>query len=148
MIWVIDASVAVRWCIEDEAHPNADGVLMELIDRPEEFAVPELFAFEVYAVLHRVHPQGLDVYRKGIVPLLQGGMFRQPMTEKLAAKAHRFITYGLTGYDACYAALAQDMKGVWLTFDQKAHELIRKENISCYLGKRMPPSWPGHRAAP
>ena len=27
MIWVIDASVALRWLIEDETHPHADDVL-------------------------------------------------------------------------------------------------------------------------
>ena len=43
MIWVVDASVAVRWFLKDETHPNADKVLRRLIDHPELFAVPELF---------------------------------------------------------------------------------------------------------
>jgi predicted nucleic acid-binding protein len=57
-------------------------------------------------------------------------------------KANQFVKCGLTGYDACYAALAQDVKGMWLTFDQKAHTLIRKENVSWFIGKNMPPNWP------
>lgn len=143
MIWVIDASVALRWFIQEEAHPNADRVLKELIDRPEPFAVPELFTFEVYTVLERLHPSGLEVFREGLIPILQGGLFRQPMTEKLAMKAHRYVRLGLTGYDACYAALALDLKGLWLTFDQKAHEVIKRENISFCLEKGLPPHWPG-----
>lgn len=142
MIWVIDASVALRWFIEEEAHPNADRVLKELIDRPEPFAVPELFAFEVYSVLERLHPSGLEAFREGLIPILQGGMFRQPMTEKLAMKAHRYVLLGLTGYDACYAALARDLKGLWLTFDQKAHQAIEREKVSFCLEKGMPPHWP------
>jgi len=141
MIWVIDASVAVRWFIGDEMHPNADRVLVKLIDQPGIFTIPELFAFEVYAVLQRAHPDGLEAFQKGIIPLLQGGILRHPMTEKLAMKANQFVKYGLTGYDACYAALAQDVKGMWLTFDQKAHTLIRKENVSWFIGKNMPPNW-------
>ena len=141
MIWVIDASVAVRWFIEDEIHPNAEKVLMKLIGQPDAFTVPELFAFEVYAVLQRLHPEGLEVFRKGIIPLLQGGMFRQPMTEKLAKKANRYVQMGLTGYDACYAALAKDVKGMWLTFDREAHILIQKENVSCFVGQKMPLNW-------
>jgi predicted nucleic acid-binding protein len=47
MIWVIDASVALRWLIEDEAHLHADDVLEKAVQYPENFAVPELFAFEV-----------------------------------------------------------------------------------------------------
>jgi len=58
MIWVLDASVAVRWFLKNESHPNADAVLQRLIDCPEFFAVPELFCFEVYAVLCRLHPSG------------------------------------------------------------------------------------------
>jgi len=143
MIWIIDASVAVRWFIEEEAHAHADEVLEKVIDEPERFAVPELFAFEVFSVLQRIHPNGLEAFRKGIMPLLQGGIFRQPMTESLAIKANSFAKLGLTGYDACYAALARDLKGMWLTFDEQAHSLIQKEKMSFFLDKRMPPSWPG-----
>jgi predicted nucleic acid-binding protein len=143
MIWIIDASIAVRWFIEEEAHAHADEVLEKVIDRPERFAVPELFAFEVFSVLRRMHPNGLEAFRKGIMPLLQGGIFRQPMTESLAVKANSFVNLGLTGYDACYAALARDLKGIWLTFDEQAHTLIQKEKISCLLEEEMPPSWPG-----
>ena len=77
------------------------------------------------------------------MPLLQGGIFRQPMTESVAVKANSFVNLGLTGSDACYAAVARDLKGIWLTFDEQAHSLIQKENISCVLDERMPPSWPG-----
>ena len=143
MIWVIDASVAIRWFIEEEAHPHADEVLEKVIDKPERFAVPELFAFGLFSVLQRIHPSGLEAFRKGIIPLLQGGIFRHPMTENLALIAESFVNLGLTRYDACYAALARDLKGIWLTFDEQAHSLIQKEKISCLLEEEMPPSWPG-----
>jgi predicted nucleic acid-binding protein len=142
MIWVIDASVALRWLIKEEAHAHADEVLEKLIDDPGRFAVPELFAYEVFSVLLRVHSRGLWAFRKGIIPILQMGIFRQPMTETVAVKANRFVKLGLTGYDACYAALAQDLKGVWLTYDKKAHELIRDQKISCLLEEKMPAGWP------
>jgi predicted nucleic acid-binding protein len=141
VIWVIDASVALRWFLQEEVHQNAERVLKALIDRPESFAVPELFAFEVYAVLQRLHPSALEVFRQGLIPLLQGGVFRQPMTDKLAVMAKRYVDLGLSGYDASYAALAQEMKGMWLTFDQKAHRAIEREKVSFWLGKAMPPHW-------
>jgi len=142
MIWVIDASVAVRWLIEDEAHSHADEVLEKAVQYPENFAVPELFAFEVYSVLQRVHPSGLKAFTGAIIPLLQGGIFRQPMTESLANRARPFVKKGLTGYDACYAALAKQMRGMWLTFDQKAHRKIDKLKVSYFLGGRsMPGKW-------
>ncbi|MBN1103330.1 MAG: type II toxin-antitoxin system VapC family toxin [Deltaproteobacteria bacterium] len=142
MIWIVDASVALKWFVEEERHPHADEVLERIVERPEHFAVPELFAFEVYAVLQRVHPSAQKVFVEGILPLLQSGLLREPMTEKLARNANRFVRLGLTGYDACYAALARDLAGTWLTFDQKAHAAIEKENISCFLDKAMPRGWP------
>ena len=141
MIWVIDASVALRWYLEEEVHDCADEVLKKVVENPGRFAVPELFAFEVYAVLQCLHPNGLQAFRKGIIPLLQGGMLRHPMTEELAVKANRFVRKGLTGYDGCYAALALDLKGCWLTFDRKAHQLIEKDEISCLLSEGLPEDW-------
>ena len=141
MIWIVDASVAVRWFLKDESHPNADAVLQRLIDSPESFAVPELFCFEVYAVLSRVHPSAQDVFIKGMIPILNSGIFRQPMTESLAMDAARFVKKGLTGYDATYAALAAEMKGRWLTFDQKAHKRLLKERVSHDITKSLPKKW-------
>jgi predicted nucleic acid-binding protein len=141
MIWILDASVAIRWFLEDEDHPHADAVLRRLIDSPELFAVPELFSFEVYAVLCRVHPSGHTAFVKGIIPILSGGILRQPMTESLADEAGRFVRKGLTGYDACYAALASEMKGEWLTFDQKAHRILSGEGLSHDLTRALPRDW-------
>ncbi len=133
----------MRQLLCGEIHPCAEKVLKKVIDEPERFAVPELFAFEVFSVLQRVHPNGLQAFRKGIIPLLQFGMFRQPMTDNLAVQANHFVKLGLTGYDACYAALARDLKGKWITFDKKAHRFIQKERISCLLEDGMPKNWPG-----
>jgi len=141
MIWVLDASVALRWLIEDEAHVNADEALRRIVAEPYRFAVPELFAFEVFSVLNRIHPQAGKAYTLGIIPILQGGILRQPMTEGLAIKAGRFVRMGLTGYDACYAALALDLGGCWLTFDRKAHHLIEKENMSWLISDSLPYGW-------
>lgn len=142
MIWVIDASVALRWLLEEEVHPHADMVLEKVVEDPDSFAVPELFAFEVFSVLRRLHPAGLQAFKSGIIPILQLGIFRQPMTERLAVKADPFAKLGLTGNDACYAALALDLDGIWLTFDKKAHSLIQKKKVSWFLENSMPDNWP------
>ena len=141
MIWIVDASVAVRWFIEEETHVHADEVLKRMVNEPRRFAVPELFSFEVFSVLHRLHPDAIQVFTKAIIPLLQGGIFRQPMTEDLALKASRFVRLGLPRYGACYAALAKDLKGLWLTFDHKAHRLLEREKVSCLLADALPKNW-------
>ncbi|MDO9514740.1 MAG: type II toxin-antitoxin system VapC family toxin [Syntrophales bacterium] len=142
MVWVIDASVALRWFIEDEKHPNADEVLRCVVSAPELFAVPELFSFEVFSVLSRIHPSGRDAFIRGVIPILNGGILRYPMTEKLATRASGFVKKGLTGYDACYAALARETKGLWLTFDARAHACLTGERVSHLLTEALPKGWP------
>ncbi len=141
MIYVIDASVAVKWLLEEETHPNAEQVLERLIEDPESFAVPELFCFEVFSVLQRAHPDGLKAFSQGIIPILQSGMLRHPMTEELANGAEPFLRCGLTGYDACYASLAKELGGQWLTFDKKAHNAIKQFDVSCFLQDMIPKEW-------
>jgi predicted nucleic acid-binding protein len=141
VIWIVDASVAIRWFISQESHPHADLVLDRILSYPEEFAIPELFCFEVYAVLCRLHPHGADVFLKGMMPVVNCGILRYPMTAGLAKKASAFIAKGLTGYDACYAALAKELGGVWLTFDEKAHQRIKTSRVSHFLQKSLPKDW-------
>lgn len=137
MRFVIDASVAVRWFLEEERHPHSTLVLDRLLAKPELFAVPELFCFEVFAVLQRIHPVS-SVYSTTIIPLLQGGMLRYPMTYDLAKRGHAYCSDGLSGYDATYAALAEMLGALWITFDSKAHRLIEARNVSMDLGKELP----------
>jgi predicted nucleic acid-binding protein len=141
MIWVIDASVAVRWFLKEEHHPGSDAVLRRLIDQPGNFAVPELFCFEVFSVLCRIHPQVSNVFINGLMPLITNGLLRYPMTESLATHAVAFTEKGLTGYDACYAALARELNGTWLTFDQKAHRAIKQQGLSHDLNSGLPGKW-------
>ena len=137
-MWVLDASVALRWVLEEEAHPDARHVLERLIERPAQFAVPELFAFETYSVIFRVHPHPMRAYQSAVLPHLVAGMLRYPMTEELAELASEFVDMGLTGYDATYAALARIVRGRWLTFDAAAHRRINNQGISFLLGQGIP----------
>jgi predicted nucleic acid-binding protein len=139
--YVIDASVALRWYIEEEKHENAESVFRRLIDEPTDFAVPELFAYEVFSTLFRVHPKPLPTFQEGILPLLNSGLLRYPMTEGIAGRASRYIAFGLAGYDAVYVALAEEIGALWLTFDGRAHARIQQERISIDLSKGLPAGW-------
>ena len=76
-----------------------------------------------------------------LFPVVEGGVFRHPMTAALVAQSGRFLSMGLTGYDACYAGLAAELDAQWITFDRYAHELIAREKVSVDLGSQMPPNW-------
>lgn len=143
MSYVVDASVALRWFLTEERHPHADAVLERMTAEPERFAVPELFGFEVLSVLARVHPEPAVALHDGVLPVLSTGILRYPMTPALADRALELVPHGLSGYDACYAALAAELDGTWLTFDRRAHDLIANTGLSENLWNRMPSDWLG-----
>jgi predicted nucleic acid-binding protein len=131
--YVIDASVAVRWVLEDEVHEHAETIIQKVFSSPEYFAVPELFGYEVLAVLFRLHADPILAYKTAILPVLQCGLLRYPITESVVDKSSTYSNLGLTGYDACYAALAEELGGVWLTFDKKAVQKVRELDIAVDL---------------
>jgi predicted nucleic acid-binding protein len=141
MSWVLDASVAVRWFLEDESNENAERVLDRLVQQPGRFAVPELFCFEIFSVLQRLHPAPLKAFVEGVMPILQGGLLRYPMTESLAGRADKFERKGLSAYDACYVALAEELEGVWLTFDKRAVSRPADPKLAYFLDRGLPKEW-------
>ena len=60
------------------------------------------------------------------------------MKDDFAVKADRYVKRGLTGHDACYAALAADLNGCWLTFDKNAHQVVAADGISGLLSEGLP----------
>jgi len=131
--YILDASVAIRWYVKETEHPNANLILKKLIREPEIFAVPELFTYEILSVLYRTHPEAKQIFNEDINRFLHSGILRYPMTENIYTRADRFIKKGLTGYDAVYVALAEELNGVWLTFDARAHKKIVEEKLSINL---------------
>jgi predicted nucleic acid-binding protein len=139
--YVIDASVALRWYLAEERNASADAVHERVVDEPEAFAVPELFGYEVFSVLFRLHPEPLRTFREGILPLLSSGILRYPLTEGISQKAATYVGKGLSGHDAFYVALAVELGALWLTFDSKAHSQLRQDHVSVDLGSGMPEEW-------
>lgn len=141
MRYVLDASVALRWYLREERSESAEAVRLRLIEEPALFAVPELFGYEVFSVLFRAHPHPWKTFRDGVLPLLQSGLLRYPLTEAVARRGARLVGLGLTGCDAPYAALAEELGARWLTFDAGAHARIAAEGLSFDLSLGLPEGW-------
>jgi predicted nucleic acid-binding protein len=139
--YVIDASVALRWYLQEEHSASSDAVHHRILEEPALFAVPELFGYEVFSLLLRVHPRPWETFQQGILPLLQSGVLRYPLTEAVAERAARFAGLGLAGYDAMYVALAEELGACWLTCDGKAHARIDVPGLSFDLNRGLPADW-------
>jgi predicted nucleic acid-binding protein len=94
-----------------------------------------LFLYEVLAVLHRHHPDAQEIYTRHLDRIVRSRILRYPLTPAVVGRVPSFIGKGLTGTDATYAALAQELGGLWLTFDSRAHERISAEGLSADLSR-------------
>ena len=61
----------------------------------------------------------------------------------LIERSIRLTGSGLTGYDAAYAALAEELGGCWLTFDAQAAEKIGDPLSAVNLFSVLPVNWGG-----
>lgn len=130
MAEVIDASVAIKWFADEDGREAALEVLSRVIDNPKHFCVPELFYFELAHVLNRVFGKLNSSHQDLYDSILHLGMVRFQMTSQLHDSICKFQAMGLSGYDAAYVAVAEEISGVWLTFDAKAHKVIRSLGLS------------------
>lgn len=132
MIGVVDASVAIKWFAPDGDATDAasERVLRDVVARPARFVVPELFFNEMLAVLCRRMRQSRDAHG-AYARLVRLGLRRIRLDDRLARRATRLAyDHRITGYDACYAALAAEFGGEWLTFDRRACERLSKLGIA------------------
>ena len=54
-IKVVDASVGIKWIVEESGSDEALQILAEVLEFPQDFAVPELFYWEITHVYHKNH---------------------------------------------------------------------------------------------
>ncbi len=110
MTFVLDNSVAMRWCFENAAHPYADGILKRLA-AGEDALVPVLWFYEASAVLSREQNRGTLAAPKADQFLAELKALRIAADAECVARVfgdvHRLaLAYRLTSYDAAYLELA------------------------------------------
>ncbi len=108
MAFVLDASVAMAWCFEDEATPASDAVLDRL--RDDQALVPPLWSYEVANVMAAAERRGR--LTESQIAHLMALLHRLPINVDTApvgidatiatARIHR-----LSAYDAAYLALSE-----------------------------------------
>lgn len=133
MVDVIDASVAIKWFINEPGRDSALEFLEKLLANPNNFAVPELFYFELSHVFNRLisSPSDKQIERFNFISIL--GIQRFSFTPEVFKLQIEFQKYGLSGYDASYVAVAKLTNGKWITFDVNAHRKIEKYHLSVLL---------------
>jgi predicted nucleic acid-binding protein len=121
---VVDASIGVKWFIREPGTESATQLLDIIWARRDTFIVPELFFYEVFAVVSRKHRDTALWVREGLPWLLDLPLHRVILNAELGAIMQEYTNRGLSGYDAAYVALAVQNEGRWITFDQRARSIL------------------------
>lgn len=117
---VLDASMAMSWCFEDEWTPESDRVLQMVRDNGS--LVPPLWDLEVANVLWVAERRGRTsrANTERLLSLLQQLPIEvtdnDPDARDIAAAAR---DYGLSAYDACYLVIAMRTNWPLATLDTK-----------------------------
>ena len=109
MSFVLDCSVTMAWCFEDERTTATDALLDKLVAEGAE--APSIWSLEVSNVLigvarrNRISPAAANVAAQRIAALpvlidLEGSRHAWDSLLQLA------VRYGLTSFDTCYLELA------------------------------------------
>ena len=109
MAFVVDASVALAWCFEDEATPYAESVLDRL--QQTEAAVPSIWPLEVANVLLTAERRQrlTEAQTVRLAQLLRGlpiTIDTEGLTQALGSTLSLGREYGLSAYDTSYLELA------------------------------------------
>lgn len=119
--WVLDTSVAVAWFFTDEPlREQALSVRRSLRDAPQCYIVPPLFHSELLHVLARKSGRNRQFVTTALRLVLRLGIRTLVLPEPALLRAAYWTCRGLSGYDATFLALAEDIDGRWLTADEQA----------------------------
>lgn len=137
---VVDASVAVKWCLpahDEEFVPQAEEILASYRTGRELFLVPDLFWLEVGNALWKA------VRKRKLDPETAGRNFRTisdlkiptiPSFDLVPHALRLAVTHGRTVYDSIYVALALRVKADLITAD---------ERLANALAAHLPVKWLG-----
>jgi predicted nucleic acid-binding protein len=108
--FVLDNSVAMRWCFEETAHPYAESIL-DRLETGDDAVVPVMWLYEASAVLARAQNRGTLAAQKAeefIAELQSLNIGADPESvARIFPDVHRVaLTHRLTSYDASYLELA------------------------------------------
>lgn len=130
---VVDSSIALSWCFDDEASPETEALLDQVSD--DGALVPSLWHLEVANVLLAAERRGRPI--SGGIPSRLEDMARLPITTdgETARRAWREVlslakAEGLTEYDACYLELALRHALPLATKDQALARAARRAGLS------------------
>jgi len=125
---VSDASVVVKWFIQEEYSDKALRLRDMHVNGEIYVTAPELLPFEVLNALKYSGLFSLEELKMASISLSSYGIELHSLKGKLAEKALEIaVERDITVYDAAYIALAQELNTILYTADRRLIRKIGKE---------------------
>ena len=121
---VLDASVIVKWFVQEADSPLALTYKAQLVSGRQIIAAPDLLLYEVASALRKkpdVTPEAIEIAVEGLLDV--GLHVVDPTPALLKEAAHLSLATHLTVYDCTYLALANELDCSLITAD---HALVRQ----------------------
>ena len=133
MLFVLDCSVAINWCLEDENNIYAEAIY-EIIIRQNQALVPTFFWLEISNVLWVAERRNRNTREKTdqVIKLLQSLPIlidAKPITESINDTLNLAREYNLAAYDAAYLELAIREGLLLATTDEKLAKAAKQLGI-------------------
>lgn len=124
---VADASVIVKWFVDEEHTKKALALREQYIEGKVDIACPSLLPYEVLNAL-RYNPEfGEEHTRTAAEALEKYQLWLYPVLGELAAHCSKnSFAYGMSFYDSVYVSLAEYLDSTLYTADQKILDKVAK----------------------
>ncbi len=128
---VLDASVAVKWVLNEESSDSAHDMLIRLTESNTRYHIPSLFYVELANVLWKRGRRG-DIgeaaAREALVMLRALPLIIHPVESLVGLALDIALEHGIAAYDATYIALSELLRLPLITADdvlwRKLHSLF------------------------
>lgn len=136
-IFVLDCSVTMAWCFEDEACSYSDNVLMSLKNYKNRALVPSLWKLEVTNVLLMAERKKriLEADMLHFIRFLKQLPLDIEKDNDSVSMGDLVLigkTHQLTAYDACYLHMAISLGLPLATVDKRLEEAAKQAGVSIY----------------
>ena len=119
-IVVADASVIVKWFVDEEYTDDALSLRKDYVDGNTDIACPDLLSYEVLNAL-RYNPElGEEHLKMAAEAMEKYNLWQYPVQGDLARLCIRnSFAYGISLYDSSYVSLAEHIDSMLYTADEK-----------------------------
>ena len=126
-LFILDASVAVKWFVNEPERDKALGVREDYVHGRIKLLAPALILYEVGNAL-RFHPNGTEEIGARVVKSLRKLQLTTDSLQDQTIETAMRISYveGITFYDAVYLALAENDECKVITADQQLVEGLKR----------------------